>query len=229
MVEDITDLLQKAENDERVAVVILTGAGSSFCAGEDLKEDLAVSTPLEFREKILAYQALTRTIRGMKKVVIAEVTGYALGGGSEIAISCDLVYASDDAKFGFPEVKVGQLITNGGFHKLPRLVGEKKAKELTLIGDTISAREAERIGLINGALPAGELHSAVLGVARKIIANAPLSVASTKSLIETGMDSDVETVMTLETETITANYSSEDRREGAVAFAEKRKPRFKGK
>jgi enoyl-CoA hydratase len=229
MVESVIELLNKAENDVRVGAVILTGEGSSFCAGEDLKEDMLESTSLEFKEKILTYQALTRTIRDMKKIVIAEVNGYALGGGSEIAISCDLVFASQTAKFGFPEVKVGQLITNAGFHKLPRLVGEKKAKELALVGDTISATEAERIGLINRALPAEGLHAAVLQTAQKIIANAPLSVASTKSLIAIGIDSDFETVMSLETESITANYTSEDRREGAVAFSEKRKPHFKGR
>jgi enoyl-CoA hydratase/carnithine racemase len=229
MVDMAVDSLRRADKDTRVRVVVLTGAGSSFCAGEDLKEDLVESTPLEFREKILTYQALTETIHRMKKVVVAEVNGYALGGGAEIAISCDLIYASDDAKFGFPEVKVGQLITNAGFYRLPRMVGEKKAKEIALTGDTIPAAEAESIGLINRALPKARLHSFVLETAKKIMNNAPLSVALTKSLIDSGMDSGFDTTMRLETESITSLYSSADRKEGALAFSEKRKPRYKGK
>ena len=223
------EALRMAEDDPEVKAVILTGAGSSFCVGEDLNEDLVGTTPLEFRAKILDYQALTKKIHDMKKVVIAEVNGYALGGGAEIAISCDLVFASEKAKFGFPEVKVAQLITNAGFYRLPRLVGEKKAKEVALTGDAFSASEAERIGLINGVFPPGELHRAVVDVAKRIAANAPLSVALTKSLIDKGADTDFDTVMSLETESITAIYSSEDRKEGATAFSEKRKPRYKGR
>ncbi|MDA4112591.1 MAG: enoyl-CoA hydratase-related protein [Thaumarchaeota archaeon] len=229
MVIETTNLLERAEEEKTVRAVILTGAGSSFCAGEDLREDLIEYTPLEFREKILAYQALTRTIHNMKKVVLAEVNGYALGGGAEIAISCDIVYASEGAKFGFPEVKVAQLITNAGFHRLPRLVGEKKAKEIALTGETMSAAEAERIGLINRVFPQRELHGAVIETARRIMANAPLSVMLTKSLIDRGLDTDFETAMSLETESITAIYSSEDRKEGAAAFSGKRGPTYRGR
>src|SRR5208283_3020060 len=102
MVRRVVEALRMAEDDPEVKAVILTGAGSSFCVGEDLNEDLVGTTPLEFRAKILDYQALTKKIHDMKKVVIAEVNGYALGGGAEIAISCDLVFASEKAKFGFP-------------------------------------------------------------------------------------------------------------------------------
>ena len=228
MCQKVLEALKKCEDDRRVKAVILTGAGSSFCAGEDLKEDLVQSTPLEFRSKILIYQEITKTIHVMKKIVLAEVSGYALGGGAEIAISCDMIFASETAKFGFPEVKVAELITNAGFYRLPRMVGEKRAKELALTGDTISAVEAERIGLVNRVFPPDELHSAVTNVAKKIIRNAPLSVMLTKSLLDKGLDSDFDTTMSLETESITTIYSSEDRKEGAAAFSEKREPHYRG-
>jgi enoyl-CoA hydratase/carnithine racemase len=228
MIAETNRALLRARDDVNVRVIVLTGVGRTFCAGEDLKEDSRRTTPLEFREKILEYQRLTTNIYEMSKVVIAAVNGYALGGGCEIALSCDLIYASDAAKFGLPETKVGQLITNAGFYRLPRLVGEKKAKEIALIGDMIDAEEAERIGMINKVVPQANLMQTVRDIAQKIIRNAPLSVAMTKSLIDKAQDSTFTTVMELETQAITVLFTSEDRLEGARAFAEKRAPKYKG-
>jgi enoyl-CoA hydratase/carnithine racemase len=228
MVAETNRALSKARNDSRVRVVVLTGVGRAFCAGEDLKEDRKKTTPLEFRDKILEYQRLTTNIYEMSKVVIAAVNGYALGGGCEIALSCDLIYAAESAKFGLPEVKVAQLITNAGLYRLPRLVGEKKAKEIALVGDMIDAAEAERIGMINRAVPDAMLMQRVGEVAKKIMNNAPLSVAMTKALIEKAQDSTFSTTMELETQAITALFTAEDREEGARAFAEKRAPKYRG-
>jgi enoyl-CoA hydratase len=229
MMLEIDEALTDARNDDNVKVLVITGVGRAFCAGEDLKEGLVEVSPLEFRDKILRYQKFTKDVKNMKKVVIAAVNGYALGGGCEMALSCDMVVASENAKFGFPEVKVGLLMTNAGFHWLPRLVGEKKAKELALIGDMIDAREAERIGLINKVVPAEKLHDTVLEMAKKIMDNAPISVALTKFLIDKGIDSNLDSVMALETEGVTVTYVTEDRKEGALAFTEKRKPKYQGK
>lgn len=229
MIAETNRALLRARDDARVRVIILTGVGRAFCAGEDLKEDMRETTPLEFREKILEYQRLTSNIYEMPKVVIAAVNGYALGGGCEIALSCDLVYAADTAKFALPETKVAQLITNAGFYRLPRLVGEKKAKEIALLGEMLDATEAERIGMINRVVPQAELLQTVRGVAQKIIKNAPLSVSATKTLIDRAQDSTFGTVMELETQAITALFTSEDRREGARAFAEKRAPKYRGR
>ena len=229
MITETNQALVRARDDPSVRVIVLTGVGRAFCAGEDLKEDIRKTTPLEFREKILEYQRLTTNIYEMSKVVIAAVNGYALGGGCEIALSCDLIYASDTAKFGLPETKVGQLITNAGFYRLPRLVGEKKAKEIALVGDMIDAAEAERMGMINKVVRRSKLRQTVRQVAKKIIRNAPLSVAMTKSLIDKAQDSTFRTVMELETQAITVLFTSEDRLEGARAFAEKRVPRYRGR
>jgi enoyl-CoA hydratase/carnithine racemase len=229
MVLEIHEAFTDAQRDEEVRVIILTGEGRAFCAGEDLKEGLIEITAQDFRRKILDYQRVTRDIKETAKPVICEVNGFALGGGCEIALSCDIVVASKSAKFGFPEVKVGLLMTNGGFHTLPRLIGEKRAKELALTGDMIDASEAERIGLVNRVVPGEKLSEAVIEIAEKIAQNAPVSVKLTKLLIDRGLDSNFDSVMALETEAVTVTYATEDRQEGSRPFADKRKPHFKGK
>ncbi len=229
MVLEIHDALTDAQRDDEVRVILLTGEGRAFCAGEDLKEGLIEVTAQDFRQKILDYQRVTKDLKETPKPVICAVNGFALGGGCEIALSCDIVVASNSAKFGFPEVKVGLLITNGGFHTLPRLIGEKRAKELALTGDMIDASEAERIGLVNRVVPGETLNVSVKEIAQKIARNAPVSVKLTKLMIDRGIDSSFESVMALETEAVTVTYATEDRKEGSKAFAEKRKPQFKGK
>jgi enoyl-CoA hydratase/carnithine racemase len=228
MIYQTNAVILKADADERVRVIVLTGTGRAFCAGEDLKEDLHENRPLKFREKILEYQKLTKNMRNSLKVVIAAVNGYALGGGCEIALSCDLIIASKKALFAFPETHVGQLITNSGLYRLPRLVGEKKAKEIAILGEMIPAEDAERIGMINRAVPAAKLIPTVKEIATKIMRNAPMSVAMTKKFMDNAEDMSFDGTMELETQGITTLFSSEDRVEGARAFAEKRPPRFRG-
>jgi enoyl-CoA hydratase len=229
MVLEIHNALADAQRDDKVKAIILTGEGRAFCAGEDLKEGLVEVTAQDFRQKILDYQMVTIDLKEITKPVICAVNGFALGGGCEVALSCDIVVASNGAKFGFPEVKVGLLMTNAGFHTLPRLIGEKRAKELALTGDMIDASEAERIGLVNKVVPGEKLIETVTEIAQKIAQNAPVSVKLTKLMIDRGIDSSFESVMALETEAVTVAYATEDRKEGSKAFAEKRKPLFKGK
>lgn len=215
------------KNGARAA--ILTGAGDkAFVAGADIKEmsDLTTAEAKAFSD---AGHALGYAIELAPCPVIAAVNGFALGGGCELALACDFIYASDNARFGQPEVNLGLMPGFGGTQRLARRVGLGKARELVYTGDTIKAPEAEKIGLINGVIPQADLISHVRGIAEKIAQKAPLAVAASKRVMARAADADLVVANELEASAFSALFGSEDMREGTQAFVEKRPAKFLGK
>src|ERR1700686_69948 len=217
-VEDLQQALLDARNDEAVRVLILTGAGEkAFVAGADISE-LAQQTPIDGKEFSLYGQSVFHVLETMGKPSICAINGFALGGGCELALSCSIRIASKTAKLGQPEVKLGIIPGYGGSQRLARLCGKGMAHELCLTGETISAEEALRIGLVNHVYEAAELMPAAEALAKKIIANAPLSVKYTMEAIERGTEMPLAEGQYLETTLFGLLAATEDMREGTGAF-----------
>ena len=194
----LIEQLQTARKDEDVAAVILTGAGRAFCAGEDLKETAAGKTLEQWVEETDGLQEVQRVILALGKPLIAAVPGYALGGGCEFAMSCDIRIAAEEAKFGFPETEVGLTITTAGTKLLSQIVGLGKAKELVFTGDFVDAHEALRIGLANKVVAAESLLDEALAMARKIGEKSPLALKLSRIAIDQGLHSSFEQTLELE-------------------------------
>lgn len=228
-VTELNDCVGKIEQDPEVKVVIITGEGSkSFVAGADIVE-MSTKNAVEgrFFGKI-AQDTFTR-IENLPQPVIAAVNGYALGGGCELACACDIRYASENAKFGQPEVGLGITPGFGGTQRLPRVVGRGYGKELIYTANIIDAAEAHRIGLVNKVVPQAELHDAVLKLAKTIAKKAPVAVQLAKAAINRGINCDVITGVAYEAEVFGLCFATADQKEGMGAFVEKRKPTFTGK
>lgn len=227
----LTDLectFYELEQKPDIEIILITGEGTSFVAGADIKE-MIPKTPLEAMEFTKLGQRVLKKIEDSSKIVIAAVNGFALGGGCELLLACDIVIASENAKLGLPEVSLGIHPGFGGTQRLPRLIGRNKAKELIFTGDVIDARTAERIGLVNKVVPPGELMDECRALAHKILAKGPVAVRLAKSAINKGLDMNLDAGLAYETESIALTFSTEDKAEGLKAFIEKRKPVFKGK
>ncbi len=217
------------KNDAGVRVVILTGAGEkAFIAGADIGE-LAQHDAVSGKEYTHRGQSVLNLIENLGKPVIACINGFALGGGCEIAMSCTMRLASDSAKLGQPEVKLGIIPGYGGTQRLPRLVGKGIAMQLVLTGEMITAQEAHRIGLVNEVVPAAELIPRAEAIAAKIIANAPLAVQYTMEAVNKGLEMTLAEGLYLETVLFGVACATEDKKEGTAAFLEKRAAQFKGK
>jgi enoyl-CoA hydratase len=230
LMRDLHQALQTAAGDPAVRVVLLSGEGRAFCAGDDLKEaDKGYGGVAEVRQFINEIQQVTVDLKTMRKPIIGAIHGYAVGGGCELALGCDLIVAAEDARFGFPETSVGQFVTGGITHFLPRAVGLAKAKELIMTGDFFDGREAERLGLVNCAVPADQVLPCAEALACMLMARAPLSIELAKQALEAGGQSDLVTAMALETASTITCFLTEDAREGARAFVEKRPPRYRGR
>jgi len=222
-------VLESVNNDEDIRVVIITGAGEkAFVAGADIAE-MSEMTPLEGTNFSRQGQLVLRDVQDLKKPVIAAVNGYALGGGAELALACDFIYASENAKFGVPEVTLGIFPGFGGTQRLPRLLGKGHAKELILTGKMISAGEAYEIGMVNKVVPPDQLMDAVKDVAMLIAKNGPIAVSIAKSLVDVGYDMPLDDGCVLESRSFGMCCATEDKKEGMKAFLEKRKPVFKGR
>lgn len=229
LMRDLHEALQAAARDPDVRVVILSGEGRAFCAGDDLKEAAQGYGGVgEVRQFVNDIQQVTVDMKAMRKPIIGAIHGYAVGGGCELALGCDLVVAADDAQFGFPETGVAQFVTGGVTHFLPRAVGLAKAKELIMTGVFFDGREAARLGLVNQAVPPGEVLVRAEALARKLMEKAPISVELAKLAIESGSQVDLTTAMALETTATITCFLTEDAREGARAFVEKRAPQYRG-
>ena len=227
---ELNTCLAELENNEEVKVVILTGSGEkSFVAGADISE-MVNATPAEGRKMgLLAKEAFGR-LENMPQVTIAAVNGFALGGGCEISMSCDIRVASENAKFAQPECGLGILPGFGGTQRLPRLVGKGRAKELIFTCDMISADEAFRMGLANHVVPQAELIDYCKAMAGRIMKNGPYAVSLAKQAINTGMDTDLDSGLKLEANLFGLSFSTADKKEGMTAFLEKRKEKhFIGK
>jgi enoyl-CoA hydratase len=228
-IEELRDILTTAREDKDVRVVILTGAGEkSFVAGADIAE-LAVQTPVGGKETAAFGQNVLNLLETLGKPSIAAINGFALGGGCEVALACSMRLASKTAKLGQPEVKLGIMPGYGGSQRLARLCGKGAAYELCLTGEMISAEEALRIGLVNHVYEPAELLPAAEALAKKIIANAPLSVKFTMEAIAHGSDMALADGQYLETTLFGLCAATEDMREGTRAFLEKRPAQFQGK
>lgn len=229
VLEEIIQVAEEISRDDEIQVLIITGAGDrAFVAGADIKE-MHELTAVKGREFGYIGQAAFRAIEKLEKPVIAAVNGFALGGGCELAMAADIRLASDKAKFGQPEVGLGITPGFGGTQRLPRLVGEGRAMELILTANTIDVEEAYRIGLVNHIYPAATLLDEARKMARKIMGNAPLAVKYSKSAINKGLQTDIDTGMAIEADLFGICFSTEDQKAGMGAFLNKEKTSFKGK
>ncbi len=220
--------LRDLEQDAAMKVVVLTGAGEkAFVAGGDIKE-MADMGPLQAKAYARKGQQMVAYIEKMRKPVIAAVNGYALGGGLELALACDFIYASEKAKLGLPEVTLGVMPGFGGTQNLPRLVGPNKAKELIFSGKTLSAGQAKEWGIVNEVFPAEELRTKVTEIAQAIARNGMLGVASAKDAIVNGLNMTKEDGLRYESSLFATLFATEDQKEGMQAFIAKRKAGFKG-
>jgi len=229
--EEISQVLDDIEKDFDVKAVILTGGLKAFCAGADIKERSGRTTtqPDYYFSQRKTHFDFYGKIEHFEKPVIAAVSGVAVGGGCEIALACDLRIASETARFGTPEVKLGAIPSGGGTQRLPRIVGITKAKEMIYTGDFVDAQEALRIGLVNKVVPVEQLMGETKIMAGKIAEHPPLAVRFAKRAINAGMQMDLVSGLDYETYCATILTTSEDRIEGFKAFTEKRKPVFKGR
>ena len=225
---DIRSAFEAAKADPAVLGVILTGAGDkAFIAGADISE-LAHVDAFDAEESSRFGQSVLDFVENLGKPVIAAINGFALGGGCETAMACTIRIAAEHAKFGQPEVKLGLLPGGGGTQRLPRLVGKGRALQLILTGDTISAQEAYRIGLVNEVVPATNLIARAEAILKLIAANAPIAVKFSLEAANRGLETSQAEGFALEASYFGICASTDDKREGTAAFLEKRAPHFSG-
>ena len=228
LITELGQAIDEVVRRDDIAGVILTGAGRAFVAGADISE-LATQGPIAGKQRALAGQAVFTRFSRSPKPVIAAVNGFALGGGCELAMACHLRLASEHAKFGQPEVKLGIVPGYGGTQRLARLVGRGRALQLLLTGETIDANEAFRIGLVNRVLPAAELLPAARKMLEQMLANGPLALALCIEAVDRGLEMPLEEGLMLEANHFGLLASTSDMSEGMRAFLEKRAPAFTGR
>jgi len=229
LLEELSRGLDAIAADEDIRVLILTGAGEkAFVAGADITE-LATFTALQAKVFSRAGQAIIAKLQELPIAVIAAVNGFALGGGSEIALACDFIYAAENAKFGLPEITLGLIPGFGGTQRLPRLIGPNRAKELIFTGKMISAAEAAQIGLVNKVCAPAALMEEALKTARDIAAKGRVSLREAKQAVNRGLNTDLATGGSIEADAFALTLASADAKEGTAAFLEKRKAVFTGK
>jgi enoyl-CoA hydratase len=227
VITELGEAVDQVVSDSNVGGIILTGAGRAFVAGADISE-LESHGPVSAKRLAQTGQDVFGRFESSPKPVIAAVNGFALGGGCELAMACHIRIASEAAKFGQPEVKLGLIPGYGGTQRLPRLVGRGRALQLLLTGEMIDAQEAFRIGLVNRVVPAADLLTAANELMRAILANAPLAIANVIEVVNRGYDATLEDALTLEATAFGLLAATEDKRAGTRAFLEKRAARFTG-
>jgi enoyl-CoA hydratase len=228
VITELGQAIDELRGRDDVAGIILTGAGRAFIAGADISE-LASRNPFEAKLLARRGQEVFRRFETSPKPTIAAINGFALGAGCEIAMACHVRLASEHAKFGQPEVKLGLLPGYAGTQRLPRLVGRGRALQLLLTGEMIDATEAHRIGLVNAVVPAAELLDRAKAMLGAMLANAPLALALCIEAVNAGYDLPFDEAQQFEANAFGLAASTEDRREGTSAFLEKRTPAFRGR
>jgi enoyl-CoA hydratase len=228
-ISELATAVDELDADKSIKVAILTGEGDkAFIAGADIKQ-MAGMTPLEGKKFAELGHNMLFKIENSRIPFIAAINGYALGGGCEVLMACDICIASKSAKMGQPEINLGVHPGFGGTQRLPRLVGKMKAKELLLTGKNIDAEEAYKIGLVNMVVDDDKLMETANKLAGQIASKSPIQTAFIKSLVNKGIDIDLNTACSLEISYFSSSFSTDDQKEGMKAFLEKRKPEFKGK
>ena len=231
LISELGVAVDDAEKDESIKVIVIAAKGRAFSAGADLKGMRGIlSSPYELEKFIRSWHRTFNKLEESTKVVICAVQGIALAGGLELVNVCDIVIVSDQAKLGDQHANFGLIPGGGNTQRLPRIVGSRKAKELLLTGDWLSATEAERIGLVNKVVPADKLEEAINEMVDKVIKNkSPLAAKAIKNLVNKGMQVDLYSALELEIQAVLNHFRSEDIAEGIGAFEEKRIPVFKGR
>jgi enoyl-CoA hydratase len=226
LMDEVLGALDNLERDDTCRCVIITGNERAFAAGADIKEMAeATSTEMLTRDQFAKWDR----IRRFKKPLIAAVSGYALGGGNELAMLCDMIVASETAQFGQPEINIGVMPGAGGTQRLTRAVGKAIAMEVILAGRTLTAREAERFGLVNRVVPVEAYLREAQKLAAQIAEKAPISVQLAKDAVLKAFELPLQEGLAIERKNFYLLFSTEDQKEGMAAFVEKRKPTFEGK
>lgn len=230
MREEIGTIFYNFRTDDSVRAVVLTGAGRAFCAGGDVKAMADIKPSMEMKDFVrnVIHRAVI-AMTSLEKPVIAMVNGVATGAGCFLALLCDMIIASENARFGMAFIRVGLGPDWGGAYLLPRLVGLAKAKELLFTGKIIDAKEAERIGLINQVVPTDQLESTTMELASKLAQGATRAIGTTKTLLNRVADMDMMSALEYEASVASLMVQTEDHKEGVEAFIQKREPRFQGK
>jgi enoyl-CoA hydratase len=227
VIAELGDAIDSARESSEVAGIILTGAGRAFVAGADISE-LESHGAISAKKLAQRGQDVFRRYETSPKPVVAAINGFALGGGCELAMACHIRIASDAAKFGQPEVKLGLIPGYGGTQRLPRLIGKGRALQLLLTGEIIDANEAYRIGLVNRVVPGADLIATATTMLHGILANGPLAVAYCVEVVNRGYDLTLDEALTLEATAFGLLAATDDKREGTQAFLDKRPARFTG-
>ena len=226
--EEVHSAVEELENDPMIHVVIITGKDKAFIAGADIKQ-METMTPLQAKQFAELGHHLLHHIETSRLPYIAAVNGYALGGGCEVMMACDIILAATNAKIGQPEINLGIHPGFGGTQRLPRLTNKIKAKELLFTGDAIDAQEAHRIGLVNTVVDPVKLMEETEKLAQKIASKSNIQISFIKKLVNIGPEIDLPTACTMEISFFSTSFSTEDQKEGMHAFLEKKKPIFKDK
>jgi enoyl-CoA hydratase len=226
--DDLSAAARDVACNDAVRVVIVTGVGKAFVAGADIQE-MQPMKPMEGAAFSQKGHLVLSMLERMNKPVIAAVNGYALGGGLEVALACDIIYASEKARMGFPEVTLGILPGFGGTQRTARLVGIARAKELVFTGKVITATEAYEMGLVNKVVPDEQLMEAVQELAAKMLSAAPVGIQLAKACINRSIDLDIDSGLDFEADAFGLCFGTEDQKEGMAALLEKRTPTYRGK
>jgi len=228
VIEELAQAIAIIRGDDQVKCVVITGSGDkAFVAGADIAA-MAEMTALQGRAFSLRGQEVLFMLEQLDRPVIAAVNGFALGGGTELAMACDFIYAAENAKFGQPEINLGIIPGFGGTQRLGRLVGKGQAKELCMTGAVVGAQEAKEMGLVNKVFPVDQLMAAVEKTAQALASKGRVSMRAVKNLINAGYDLPLERAIPMEAESFATCFASPDQKEGMTAFLEKRKAEFKG-
>ncbi|GAB2968212.1 enoyl-CoA hydratase [Hymenobacter coalescens] len=226
LMQEVAAALKELDDNEAVRVIVLTGSERAFAAGADIKQ-MAGRTAIDML--IVDQFTVWDQIRKTKKPLIAAVSGFALGGGCELAMTCDMIVASETAQFGQPEIKIGVMPGAGGTQRLTRAVGKARAMEMVLTGKPISALEAERAGLVNRVVPVGQYLEEAFRLAASIAEMSPVAARLAKESVNRAFETHLDEGLHFERKNFYLTFASDDQKEGMAAFVEKRKPQFKGR